>query len=219
MWSIVPRRKPLLVFRLFSLQGTSYTVLLWKKQEEKLYLGQVKRSGEGVEKSEVYKNIFPKTKMRRWGGVRGGRGLEAFSSPRLPPTPLFKRSVSWLTCTRTGPYLILKRGFDYFFTCACSLHRHCLCIPEMIKQSLPPYTWDWKTTDLCPIKLQIKSLVCQNCAPYYGFQKGGNGVETRRIVASLRGEKVFPPLFKSERASKQVFLNPGFWTASTLRAG
>ena len=177
MWSIVPWRKPLLVFRLFSLQGTAYTVLLWKKQEEKLYLGQLRRRVGGevwlLRKVKCIKIYFQKPKWgRRWGGVRGGRGLEAFSSRGFLPPPLFKRSVSWLTCTRTGPYLILKRGFDCFFACACSLHRHCLCIP------LPPYTWEWKATDLCPIKLQIKSLVCQNCAPYLLISKrwkwGGN---------------------------------------------
>ena len=47
-------------------------------------------------------------------------------------------------------------------------------------------------------------------------------METRiRLVASFRGEKVFPP-FSSQReqASKSIkFLNPGFWIASTLRAG
>ena len=164
---------------------------------------RVQGEERGLRKVKCMKIYFQKpTWWRRWGGVCVGRGLEAFSSPRLPPTPLFKRSVSWLTCTRTGPYLILKRGFDCFFACACSLHRHCLCIPEMIKQSLPPYIWEWKATDFCPIKLQIKSLVCQNCAPYL-LISGENGVETRRMVASLRGEKVFPPFSsQKEQASK-----------------
>ena len=133
--------------------------------------GGYKARRGGWEKWSVWKYI---SKNQLDKGGEEGCALGGAWRPSLPrgflPPPLFKRSVSWLTCTRTGQYLILKRGFDCFFACACSLHRHCLCIPEMIKQSLPPYTWEWKATDLCPIKLQIKSLAWQIVPPINWFQ-------------------------------------------------
>ena len=145
MWSIVPWRKPLLIFRHISSSRNSIYSTIVKEAGRKIIFGSAeeegKRRGEEVEKSEVYENIFPTTnltkEMRRGGwenifpktnltkemrrGVRwAGPGGLLF--PRLPShSPLFKRSVSWLTCTRTGLFSILKKGFDCSFASALRL--------------------------------------------------------------------------------------------------
>ena len=161
MWSIVPWRKPLLIFRHISSSRNSIYSTIVKEAGRKIIFGSAeeegKRRGEEVEKSEVYENIFPTTSLTKemriggWENIfpktnltkemrRGVRwaGPGGLLFPRLPShSPLFQRSVSWLTCTRTGPYLILKQ----FLT--VPLHVLVLCIgfaivfPEMIKQSLP----------------------------------------------------------------------------------